>query len=198
MKALTLWQPWASLVAMEHKAIETRCWSTKYRGELAIHSAARLPAKYLGASSRQDAFRDQLADIFNVRRDRDDRAGMHVDDVLRLLPYGKILCVVRLTEVTEIDEMLRETIGYRERLFGNYEDGRYAWHLEKPDIFEQPIPAKGNRMLWNWEPPTSADRFAARYVRMVEERLAALDWPPAALSHLGTGPTGAKVRSGKT
>lgn len=34
MKALTLWQPWASLVALSEKTIETRCWSTKYRGEL--------------------------------------------------------------------------------------------------------------------------------------------------------------------
>jgi activating signal cointegrator 1 len=47
--------------------------------------------------------------------------------------------------------MLRDTITYRERLFGNYEDGRYAWHLEMVDVIEPPIPAKGNRMFWNWE-----------------------------------------------
>lgn len=150
MKALTLWQPWATLIAMGEKRIETRCWSTKYRGELAIHAAAKLPAKYLGASSREDAFRDQLADIFCVRRDRDDRGGKHVDDILRRLPFGKVVCIVRLSEVTEIDEMLRDTITYRERLFGNYENGRYAWHLEMMEVFEPPIPAKGSRMLWHW------------------------------------------------
>lgn len=39
-RALTLWQPWASLVALLVKQIETRSWSTKYRGPLLIHAAA--------------------------------------------------------------------------------------------------------------------------------------------------------------
>jgi activating signal cointegrator 1 len=152
MKALTLWQPWATLVAMEMKRIETRCWATKHRGELAIHAAAKLPPKWLGASSRTDPFRDELADIFGVRRDRDDRAGKHVDDILRGLPYGKVVCIVNLLEIEETSDMLREIVSTRERIFGNYEDGRYAWRLEMIEVFEPAIPAKGNRMLWNWKP----------------------------------------------
>jgi hypothetical protein len=46
MKALTLWQPWASLIALGAKTIETRSWSTKYRGPLAIHAAKRRPATW--------------------------------------------------------------------------------------------------------------------------------------------------------
>ena len=38
MKALTLTQPWATLVAMGAKRIETRSWTTNYRGPLAIHA----------------------------------------------------------------------------------------------------------------------------------------------------------------
>lgn len=38
MKALTLHQPWASLIAVGVKRIETRSWSTSYRGPLAIHA----------------------------------------------------------------------------------------------------------------------------------------------------------------
>jgi hypothetical protein len=41
VKALSLWQPWASLVALGVKTIETRSWSTSYRGPLAIHAARR-------------------------------------------------------------------------------------------------------------------------------------------------------------
>ncbi len=156
MKALTLWQPWATLVAMGEKRVETRCWRTKYRGELAIHAAAKLPPKWLGASARTDPFRDELADVFGVRRDRDDRAGKHVDDILRGLPYGKIVCIVRLADIDEIDHLIRYAVGDREQVFGNYEDGRYAWWLEMVEVFESPIPVKGNRMLWNWnDPPTS-------------------------------------------
>lgn len=44
MKALTLYQPWATLVALGVKTIETRSWATKYRGPLAIHAGARRPA----------------------------------------------------------------------------------------------------------------------------------------------------------
>jgi hypothetical protein len=135
---------------MGEKHIETRCWSTKYRGELAIHSAARLPPKWLGASSRTDPFRDELADVFSVRRDRDDRTGKHVDEVLKSLPYGKVLCIVRLVEIEETSAMLREIVSARELLFGNYEDGRYAWRLEMLLPMKFPIAAKGNRMLWNW------------------------------------------------
>lgn len=41
MKALTIRQPWASLIAHGVKTIETRSWSTKYRGPLAIHAGHR-------------------------------------------------------------------------------------------------------------------------------------------------------------
>lgn len=42
-RALTLHQPWASLVALGVKRLETRSWSTSYRGRLLIHAAARIP-----------------------------------------------------------------------------------------------------------------------------------------------------------
>lgn len=152
MKALTLWQPWASLVALGHKRIETRCWTTKYRGDLAIHAAQSIPAKWLGASRHQPEFRDALADIFNCRRDRDERMGFHVDDAIRNLPRGKVLCIVRLDDVRETDESHDpELIGRLEHLFGNYEVGRYAWYLNSLRVLDPPISAKGNRMLWNWE-----------------------------------------------
>lgn len=40
MKALTIWQPWASLWACGAKGFETRSWATSYRGPIAIHAAA--------------------------------------------------------------------------------------------------------------------------------------------------------------
>ena len=38
MKALTVWQPWASLIADGRKRYETRSWPTRHRGPLAIHA----------------------------------------------------------------------------------------------------------------------------------------------------------------
>ncbi len=44
MKALTIRQPWASLIAHGVKTIETRSWKTSYRGPIAIHAGAKRPA----------------------------------------------------------------------------------------------------------------------------------------------------------
>jgi hypothetical protein len=38
MKAITIRQPWANLVAQGLKTVETRNWKTSYRGPLAIHA----------------------------------------------------------------------------------------------------------------------------------------------------------------
>lgn len=45
MKALTIRQPWASLIAHGVKTIETRSWSTEYRGPLAIHAGKAKPER---------------------------------------------------------------------------------------------------------------------------------------------------------
>lgn len=38
IKVITVWQPWATLIALRVKRLETRSWATKYRGPLAIVS----------------------------------------------------------------------------------------------------------------------------------------------------------------
>src|SRR3954462_15938308 len=38
MRALSVRQPWASLIAHGHKLIENRSWCTSYRGPLLIHA----------------------------------------------------------------------------------------------------------------------------------------------------------------
>ena len=142
MKALTLWQPWASLIAMGEKKVETRCWATKYRGELAIHSAARIPPAWLGASRGRPQFQVELADVLKCRQ-----IGLHF--ATNALPRGVVLCTVRLVDIQTTDEAAG-FLCQRELIFGNYESGRYAWVFEMVEKFADPIPAKGNRLLWNW------------------------------------------------
>lgn len=38
MKAITIKQPWATLIALREKQFETRSWQTKHRGKIAIHA----------------------------------------------------------------------------------------------------------------------------------------------------------------
>ena len=47
MKVLTLFQPWATLVILGEKKIETRSWKTNYRGEIAIHAGKKWIKVYL-------------------------------------------------------------------------------------------------------------------------------------------------------
>lgn len=41
MKALSIKQPWASLIAQGIKDIENRTWKTKFRGRIFIHASAK-------------------------------------------------------------------------------------------------------------------------------------------------------------
>lgn len=143
MKALTLWQPWAQLVAWGHKSVETRCWTTKYRGPLAIHAAQRLPPDWLGASRHSKEFRFELSEVLHEPETQ-------VQKIVESLPRGCVLAVVKLVDIVPASEICDE-ISQRERIFGNYEDGRYAWFLELQELWEDGILAKGNRMLWNWD-----------------------------------------------
>lgn len=43
IKGLSLTQPWATLVALGKKRVETRSWPTSYRGWVAIHASTKYP-----------------------------------------------------------------------------------------------------------------------------------------------------------
>ncbi len=133
MKALSLTQPWATLVALREKRIETRSWSTSYAGPLAIHAAKAFPgwAKEL---CEEEPFRSSLA----VQSEQ--------------LPIGSVVCLVKLIGCRRTEDV-RKQLTEKELAYGDYEDGRFAWFLEFDRIFEEPILAKGNRLLWNWIAP---------------------------------------------
>lgn len=150
MKALTILEPWASLVAHNEKQIETRSWATNYRGPLLIHASARLPkegkvlcrnfAKLLGIEKYNGSWLYYL----------ENKVG----------PFGMIIAscnLVNCIEITGIWEEFGEAtlkggmvIGNSEFWFGDYTPGRFAWLLEDIQPLKTPIPAKGQLGLWNF------------------------------------------------
>lgn len=52
MKAITIRQPWASLIAAGVKTIETRPRRTSYRGRIAVHAGATIPSGEPGPADR--------------------------------------------------------------------------------------------------------------------------------------------------
>ena len=52
MKAITILQPYASLIVAGAKQYETRSWDTPYRGIIAIHAGKNKPFEYGGTRRR--------------------------------------------------------------------------------------------------------------------------------------------------
>lgn len=94
MKALTLWQPWASLMALGVKWIETRSWSTSYRGWLAIHAAARRPEIGLVLGDR----------VVGTLNGEPVLHGVATPLVTKALPLGSIVAAGRLVDVLPITD----------------------------------------------------------------------------------------------
>jgi hypothetical protein len=135
MKALTLWQPWASLVILGVKQVETRSWPTDYRGPLAIHAAKAFPVE-VQELCWEVPFYGYLK--------RGGYTGPHD------LPRGSVLGVV---EVTGCHRITRDNVPPEpERSFGDYTPGRWAWDLAAKEFYQVPFPARGYQRLWEWEP----------------------------------------------
>ncbi len=135
MKTLSLWQPWATLIAIEAKRFETRSWSTKHRGLLAIHAAKKWD-RVLQEYCEMEPFRMVL------------QANDHGKDGVHPLPLGAIVAIVKLADVQRV-ETVRSLLNPNEKAFGNYSDGRYAWKLELVKRLEKPIPINGAQGLFD-------------------------------------------------
>ena len=128
--AVTLWQPWASLVAQGAKHIETRSWLTSYRGPLAIHAAKRYTPD-LQVMADQEPFRSALAGID---------------------PEGYLGMVVAVAELVDCRLITADNIPPEpERSFGDYRPGRFMWILRDICKLAEPVPVKGKQGLWVWE-----------------------------------------------
>lgn len=130
MKVLSIKEPWATLIASKQKYIETRSWKTSYRGELYIH-----------VSKKQINNKDEK-----------------IQELLKLLAtqemnYGKIICKCELVDCIYMDEKFINEIkqNKQEYICGDYQVGRYAWILEKTELMQPKINAKGKLNIWNFE-----------------------------------------------
>jgi activating signal cointegrator 1 len=138
MKVLTLTQPWATLVAIGAKTIETRSWRTSYEGPIAIHAARGFPRACESLCHRDPFVMALINAGFNKAAD---------------LPRGMIVAVAELVFCVGV-EAIEERWQYgghfartfpedRERAFGDFSEGRYGWILESIRPLREPIPYLG-------------------------------------------------------
>lgn len=135
MKAISLWQPWASAI-FGPKRYETRGWQTPYRGPLLIHAAKTWNA--------------ELKLILYEFQD---------DGILPRgeYPKGALLGIVDLVAIERTDDVRagrgKYPLGEHELKLGNFSDGRFAWRLENPRRFEEPILFAGKQGIFDVSHP---------------------------------------------
>jgi len=133
-KVLSLWQFWASAVALGLKEYETRSFPVKYRGTLIIHAAKRDPWDFL-TLGLTPLMGTAFKGVGIVRSDQ--------------FPLGMLLGTVDLIDC-QPTRLLRAHVSDQELDFGNWEDGRFCWHFANVRKFLEPLPYKGRQGLFNY------------------------------------------------
>lgn len=138
MRAITLYQPYASLVAVGAKTIETRSWGTPYRGPLLIH-ASRKSDGAIAAACREACAR-LCHEAYEPATDDRRRAGEWTFEQAR----G---CVVAVARLADCRPMMRapDTLNHH---FGTFGAGRYGWVLAEVVPLLRPVPWRGMQGLW--------------------------------------------------
>lgn len=134
MQAITIWQPWASLIVHGLKEYETRGWQPspkrlKVGDPIAIHAAKREP-------ERIDELWPYVRNVVGVWSD---------------LPTGCVLGYGYYQGATPIHKFT-EPPSRQERKLGDWSPNRWAWRISDLHVFTTPVPATGKQGLWEWTP----------------------------------------------
>lgn len=125
MKALTIKQPWASLIIEGYKKYEFRSWKTNYRGKILIHAGLSLEKDV------QERFKNYNLDY----------------------KLGYIIGEAEIVDCILVDEKFNEELRNIDPIVygrSNHVEN-YAWKLENIKKYDNPIPCKGKLGLWNYE-----------------------------------------------
>ena len=147
MKALPLWQPWASLVAVGAKRVETRAYPPTRLGlhvgqRIAIHAT-----KAWGSPSDGGLTRAEFELLCASPRFRDALAAGGIDSPAGL-PLGAIVATARLARASQITAERAELLEREwpdEFAFGDYTTGRWAWVLSHVCVLAEPLPFRGSQ-----------------------------------------------------
>ena len=125
MKALTIREPWASLIVTGYKKYEFRSWKTNYRGKILIHAGLNLEKDML------NRFKDY--DIECVK--------------------GAIIGEAEIVDCILVDKEFNDQLRKIDPIVygrSNHTE-TYAWKLDNVIKYDTPIFCKGKLGLWNFE-----------------------------------------------
>ena len=136
MKAITLYDPWATLVVLGEKKFETRSWSTSYRGLLAIHVSKKFTVEM---HELWETWERGLCPALKER-------------TLWPPKFGCIIGTVEVVGMHRAEALRRRGLTIKELTFGNFDDGRWAWELQNPQRLTTPVPCRGSMGIWTVPP----------------------------------------------
>jgi len=131
LKAISLWQPWASLIPLGLKHYETRSWKTNYRGKLLICSTAK---------STKAQYQQYLKICNEVELPTWDETNF---------PHGQAIAICDLTDCIPMTPEFIAQQSQTEILCGDWQVGRYAWKLENIQPITESFAVKGKQGLFN-------------------------------------------------
>ena len=151
MHAITLHQPWASLITLGIKTVETRSWPAPERlvGQtIAVHAGKRVVRKP-GVAVENEMW-------------------AHLgEDWRKVIPVGAVLATVTLAGIARVKHV-NPTTGHavhdrstevgcavglgqtRIDPWGGFSPGRWLWFLADVRALPDPAPAIGHQSFWRW------------------------------------------------
>lgn len=142
MKAISVLNPWAVLLAIGAKRFETRSWETDYRGPIAIHASK----KFTGVQ-HEICFSEPFATVLMRELFGNEPLGafmMHRIQCGAVLATGELTCCLPT-------ESIAAGLSDQERAFGDFTPGRFAWGIERVKLLKKPVVCAGRLGLWEWE-----------------------------------------------
>lgn len=131
MKAISLWQPWASLWCSQRKVHETRHWPIVHRGWLAVHAAKKFEWNF----EQHDPLYRILLEEYGPQ--------------WRELPRGAIIGAVNIIGCRRTENVLIEYPEIDDLHCGDFYPGRFAWQRGEFILFPEAIPYRGRQGIFD-------------------------------------------------
>lgn len=139
MRAISVWQPFATLIVRGYKIFETRTWA----------APKSVIGQRIGIASTKAIRPEQRAhfdeETFQVNYQR-----LLLPDRLEDLPHGYMLGTAVLDSIELMTAEFIEEVSSEEQSYGWWQEGHYAWRMTHPEVFSEPIPVRGAQGIWEW------------------------------------------------
>lgn len=146
MKALSIKQPWASLICTPReyspklgiKDIENRTWKTKFRGKIYVHASGTKVLNCLRVLNEEQYLIAQKTFLQNGLNKFSDLSVSAIIGEIEIVD-----CVINHESIwaEKTDLYKANSRDYPEKII-------YNWVLANPVLYEKPVPCKGRLSFW--------------------------------------------------